>query len=102
MFNRFKNVNKKLLIVLSIALMATCFLFSYYESFERHHDCVHGEECSICQVLQICRSVKEGTQVSGNAKVLFVLIACSYYINKNDIEYRTENTLIDMKVRLDD
>lgn len=102
MFNRFKNVNKKLLIVLSIALMATCFLFSYYESFERHHECDHGEECPICQVLQVCKSVKKGTQVSGNVKVLLALIVCLHYIIKNDIEYKIENTLIDMKVRLDD
>lgn len=95
-----RDKNKFFVIIAAVFIILTALLFCFYESYELNHDCDHENECSICQVLQICKNVKDGTQVIKTVSI--IAFAFIYLIRsiKSISKYLIESTLIGLKVRL--
>ena len=96
------NKNRKFAVIVAVFLLLTAFLFCFYESYELNHDCNHENECSICQILQICKNIKDGTQALKTVAIIVFAFIYLFRNIKSFSKYLIENTLIGLKVRLND
>lgn len=94
--------HKKYLSTLIALFFLISILFSIaFEAAEADHDCT-GEGCSICMALEICDNIlKTGCTAAAGAAVIAFAAAFEEAVSKYYSKRAAENTLISLKVRLD-
>ncbi len=95
-----KNMRKMIACIMMIMMLFTVSVSSFFVSEHFHHDC-DGEDCPICETLQICENA---IRCIGGAIVPAVLAGFAFVTIVQAICVSTElflnDTLVSQKVRL--
>ena len=97
-----RNKNIKFLPLILSAVMFLLMAFSaFYIAEETVHEC-SGEECPVCECLQICEGILYGTQ---GARLIIISALIAYAlicrIGMNGSTFFSFDTLVSEKVRMD-
>ncbi|MBP5246460.1 MAG: hypothetical protein J6Z31_01200 [Fibrobacter sp.] len=91
-------LNRKLLSLFSCVLFI--FVFSF-PIFEADHHCSHSHDCSTCLVIQGIQDVLSSSNVGFAAVVVFVAAFACIFWKGTPCERCERETLVGLKVRLD-
>lgn len=92
---------KRLLkIFVALAVLLSVVIYAVFMFTNLHHDC-HGENCEICAVIAICRSVFKSLFIA----ILLISLSIFAYSSENRVfvgkkTLKKSNSLVSMSVKL--
>ena len=103
MTGHIKNNINRIQAYIICALLLGLMLFSLcFTAAEADHDC-HGEDCHICEILEICHSVSRRMSEGAAVAVIVCAFAAVPVIVMPPVGIdRAEGTLVSEKVRMND
>ena len=93
-------MNKRIIKILSIILLVSLILRFSYVLVHINHDCSHDDNCPICIIIKgLVKDIGYNPKIIELVIIGFIFIT-SYLINNNKFYDNRYNTLIGLKVKL--